>query len=630
MIARLPFSFVTLLLLCGVPFAQDGAAPSAPTTGAPASEVHDARLESPRATVVTFLRAVNDVRAGEESAWDDALDCLDLANVTNVTAAGERRFAVKLWATINRIRLVDEQELPALEGLEPAQDTYIFFPRHFSDEDEAIVGEAGIDPLLTNVELTRDADGDWRFSAATMASLNELYTALAARESVLGVDEWSLETEPWLRKLMPVGLTRGRFLELEYWQWLGLLILALIGKTVDTLLRHLVRPIIRRVIRHYHGEASDDAVRAVVRPLGLLASGIVWLLLIRTLGFGGAPLQLLLAAIGAFTILAGTWTTWSLTDLVGEVMTLKAARTESTIDDVLVPLLTKTVKTFIVAFGIVYAAQSLHFNIVPLITGLGIGGLAFAFAAKDTIENLFGSIAVILDRPFEVGDWVVIGDTEGTVEDMGFRSTRIRTFYNSQITMPNSALVRAVVDNYGRRTYRRWRSTLGVQYDTTPDQLIAFTEGIRELIRAHPYTRKDYYQVWCNDFGDSSLNVMLYMFFDVPDWSTELRERERLFVDIVRLADHLGVQFAFPTQTVHLFRGGSANGPQHEPPGSTTDRRSLISGARAAQELVRNQPWRDDPPGPVSFGAETRLEDGDPRGTTEDTRSRPSAEPPPS
>jgi len=202
-------------------------------------------------------------------------------------------------------------------------------------------------------------------------------------------------------------------------------------------------------------------------------------------------------------------------------------------------MVAKAAKIFAVAVGIVYGAQALNLPIVPLLGSLGIGSLAFAFAAKDTVENFFGSIAVIADRPFEVGDWVEIGDVEGTIENLGLRSTRIRTFYTPLVTVPNATLVRAVVDNYGARKYRRWKTTVGIQYDTPPERIVAFTEGIRELVRTHPYTRKDYFQVYLNDFDDSSLNILLYVFFEVPDWSTELRERERLFLDIIRLADRI-------------------------------------------------------------------------------------------
>jgi MscS family membrane protein len=268
------------------------------------------------------------------------------------------------------------------------------------------------------------------------------------------------------------------------------------------------------------------------------------------------------------------------------------------------------VKLFVLTMGLIYAADALNIPIAPLLASLTVAGVGFSFAAKDTVENFFGSVAVILDRPFDIGDWVVIGETEGIIEQVGFRSTRIRTFYNSQVTVPNSNLVRASVDNYGRRRYRRWRTTLCLQYDTTPDQLISFTEGVRELIRLHPYTRKDYYQVWCNEFGESSLDVMLYMFFEVPDWNTELRERERLFLDIVRLANRLQVQFAFPTRTLHVFPGEAA-APAAAAPGSGSETAATRSGALLANELVRAQPWRRELPGPVVFptGPSVELDD---------------------
>ncbi len=410
------------------------------------------------------------------------------------------------------------------------------------------------------------------------------------------------EAVSWLRDAVPEILRSGGFLGLEYWQWLGLMALIFLGVGVDHTVRAVFRRIAWKVIRRLHSGAEEETVRTTVRAIGLFVAALVALALLPALELTGFVLQLVTAAIQVFTVLSGTWIAWKVTDLGGDIVLHQAQKTASRFDDILVPLLRKTVKLFILAFGLIYAAHTLDFNIMPLVTGLGIGGLAFAFAAKDTVENLFGSVAVVLDRPFEVGDWVMIGDVEGTVEDLGFRSTRIRTFYNSQVTIPNSTLVRAQVDNLGRRAYRRWKTYLGVQYDTPPEKLLAFTEGIRELVRQHPYTRKDYYQVWCNDFAESSLNILLYVFHQVPDWSTELRERERLLVDIVRLADRLGVKFAFPTQTLHLYR------EEHRPhesaygvPRGTTEREALNAGIRAAQAITADQPWREEKPEKVRF-----------------------------
>ena len=168
-----------------------------------------------------------------------------------------------------------------------------------------------------------------------------------------------------------------------------------------------------------------------------------------------------------------------------------------------------------------------------------------------------------------------MGDVEGSVETVGIRSTRIRTFYNSEIIVPNSMLTTAVGDNMGRRHYRRIKTMLGVQYDTTPDQIDAFCEGVRELIHRHPHTRKDYFHVYLNQFSASSLDILLYCFLECPDWGVELRERHRLFADILRLADGLGVQFAFPTRTLHIFQE-TARSRNRSTPASERQRRMLV------------------------------------------------------
>jgi len=276
-----------------------------------------------------------------------------------------------------------------------------------------------------------------------------------------------------------------------------------------------------------------------------------------------------------------------------------AAGTDTHLDDILVPMLSKTLKVFAVGFGLVFIADNLDIDMASLLAGMGLGGLAFALAAKDMVANIFGSITVLADRPFKIGDWIHVNGVDGTVEDIGLRTIKLRTFYNSLVTMPNSILTSSKIDNYGRRQYRRIKSMISVTYDTPPETMEAFCEGIRELIRRHPYTRKDYFHVYFNEFGAASLNVLLYCFVETPDWSTELREKHRLFVDIVRLAARLGVEFAFPTQTIHLAREAAAASPIAPPADATA---AEVLGREQAQAIVTETlgPEPDTPP-PVSF-----------------------------
>ena len=221
-------------------------------------------------------------------------------------------------------------------------------------------------------------------------------------------------------------------------------------------------------------------------------------------------------------------------------------KTESTLDDHLAPLITKALRVFVILFGMLLSIQSLGFNVMSLMAGLGLGGLAFALAAKDTAANLFGSIMIILDRPFKVGDWVNSDGVEGTVEEVGFRSTRVRTFYNSLITIPNSNLANAHIDNLGVREFRRTVLNLGITYSTTSKQIETFIQGIKEIILKNNYTRKDYFHVVFNNYGDFSLNIMVYYFLKVPDWGQELLEKQNINLEILKLAENIGVEFAFP------------------------------------------------------------------------------------
>ena len=454
-------------------------------------------------------------------------------------------------------------------------------------------------------------DGAWTFSAETVAGIGELYDRLRQLPVLSGlVDERDLSLLLRMESALPQVLVEEKFLTLKYWQWIGLLILIFTGIVLDFSVRIILSVTSRRFIAGKGGEAKRDTVRKTVRPFGLAVAALFWLAVIRLLDLPVDVLKVLLPAVRFFAMLAAVWAGFRVTDLVSEVLEGKAARTESKFDDLLVPLVRKTVKVFIFVFGMIYIADSLNIKIAPLLAGLGIGGIGFAFAARDTLENFFGSLTVVVDRPFQVGDWVVIGDVEGTVEDVGFRSSRVRTFYNSLVTIPNGNLVRATVDNYGRRKYRRFKTHISITYDTPPAKIEAFCEGIRELIRLHPYTRKDYYQVWLHQFAPSSLDVLVYVFHEAPDWTTELRERQRLMLDIIRLARHLGVEFAFPTETVHLYQESHDTTTAPPPaPGSGDDEKAMAHGRRAVRAVTAEADWRAGKPGPYVFTKASKADE---------------------
>lgn len=553
-------------------------------------------LASPQATMATFLQAMEDV-ATDPDGWDRAASTL---NIPEQMSDVDRRGLVRqLYGIFNRMEAIDLDRIPADPDYESVLGLhYRFFPQARHDYLLRRLGGAADKPI----DIVRSREGAWRFSKQTVRSIPGLWEQMRALPVVTGSD--ILVPADRLRVRLP-AYWKQHLLSLEYWQWVGLFVVIFLGFVIDLLTRVVLRVFVARKIRKQGGVAEPEQLNQSLRPFGLLAAAIGWIILLRLLDLPTLAATILIGAAQVFAVLAGVFTAWRLVDLLCAYFAARASRSRTRFDDVLIPLIRRALKVFIVVIGVIYIAGALEVldDIWPLLASLGLGSIAFAFAAKDTIENFFGSIAVLLDRPFHVGDWVVIDDHEGIVEQIGFRSTRIRTFYNSLVTVPNANLVRAVVDNYGARKYRRWSTHVGVQYDTPPDKLIAFAEGIREIIRTHPYTRKDYFQVRVHEFAASSLNILLYVFWEVADWSMELRERERLFVDIVRLADQLGVSFAFPTQTVHLYheQKTAEHQPEHTAPQRTTERRAEMRGIRAAQALMANQRWLERKPGPVIY-----------------------------
>ncbi len=241
-------------------------------------------------------------------------------------------------------------------------------------------------------------------------------------------------------------------------------------------------------------------------------------------------------------------------DALGFMFKDWAAKTETTLDDQLAPFATKTLKILSIVLGVLISLQNFGFNVVSLLAGLGLGGLALALAAQDTVSNLFGSITILFDNPFKVGDHVRIADCEGTVEEIGFRSTRIRTLYNSLVTLPNSVVAKEKIDNMGLRPYRRIRQVLGLHYDTPAEKILQFCEGVRYLILQDEKIVRDSVTVHFTNYNASSLDVLVNFNLTVNDGNEELKRQEVIFCDILKLAKKMGVEFAYPTQTVYLHR----------------------------------------------------------------------------
>ncbi|MDY6914130.1 MAG: mechanosensitive ion channel [Planctomycetota bacterium] len=364
-------------------------------------------------------------------------------------------------------------------------------------------------------------------------------------------------------------LIETKFLNNELWRWLALLGVLLVGLLVGKVVSLLLQK---------HGQVLCDRqkswllgrlLRSLSGPVTMLALAVG---LYIAAGFmnlryessppaeGGVPVvtdlkSLWLNACSTIAVLATGWFIYKLVDAIEFFLLRWTSKTNTLLDDQLVPIIRKTLRIFVVVVAGLFIAQNIfHWQIGAMLAGLGIGGLAFALAAKDTLANFFGSVTIFTDRPFQMGERIVVKGYDGTVEEVGFRSTRIRLLNGHLVTVPNSVIANETVENISRRPYIKRTLEITVTYDTAPEKLQRGVEIIRQMLDA----RKDHFaegfppRVYFGDFGAASLNIVVYYWFTPPDWWEYLAFNHDFNTELLRRFNEEAIKFAFPTQTLYL------------------------------------------------------------------------------
>ena len=229
-------------------------------------------------------------------------------------------------------------------------------------------------------------------------------------------------------------------------------------------------------------------------------------------------------------------------------------KTESKLDDMMAPLVKKSLRITVVILVLVQIAQILSDKpITSIIAGLGIGGLAIALAAQDSIKNFFGSIVLFADKPFEIGDRVIIDGHDGPVEEVGLRSTKIRTLDGHLVTIPNGELANKSIHNIGKRPYIRQVTNITITYDTPPDKIDRALEILKELLDNHEGMSEEFPpRVFFNAFNADSLNIIVYYWYHPPNYWDYAAFNEKFNKEIFTRFNEEGIDFAFPTQTIYL------------------------------------------------------------------------------
>jgi MscS family membrane protein len=334
--------------------------------------------------------------------------------------------------------------------------------------------------------------------------------------------------------------TKTRIASVACWQWLGLLLGLLIGGFIIAAGHRLAR------------RGPDDAQdmlstrwRTLLLPLSIvLVAGLFVPLLDWLLRIGGSPRIVVEYASTGATFLGAAWLAIVAAVVIGEVLVTSEHLTPRSLDSQLIRLGTRLIGLVVAVVILIQGGDELGFPAYSVLAGLGVGGLAVALAAQTTIANLIGSLLITIEKPFRVGHSVRIGGSEGTVEDVGFRSTRIRTPDSTVVTIPSSSVVNTTVENLSLRTKRRQRFMVQVARDTPRQKIEELIAHIRQLIVDNPLVEEGTCRVHLNNFGDSSLDIQVQFNLRVDSSAAEAHEREAVLLQIMDIVEQAGVQFA--------------------------------------------------------------------------------------
>jgi small-conductance mechanosensitive channel len=485
---------------------------------------------TPRDTMRAFVDAMQHWDAGGAQR---VLETMDLSQIRAGyrTDQGELQ-AQYMMQVINRVGAWQWQEIPD----DPAsREPYVFFTH---PAGQIVIAPQG------DGEQTR-----WRFTAASVDSQLRLFVTTADMPVIWGMPVFApagslFAFRQRVAAVSPRMLERSVIPALENWQIAA--IVAAFAFAVFAVM--ILVPLAIRlfgVLMGVLGQTMDARLaRRLVWPLRLIVLALIWYRFSRRLGIAGPFLPVLDSAMGVIAAVGVAWAGLPVVDAIASGMNKRAARTAGTMDDIMVSLTAGVLKLVLVIAVALAAAQAADVPIGGMLAGLGIGGLAVAFASKEALSNLFGAGILLADRPFRNGDTIAVGDVQGTVEHVGIRSTRIRTMDDTVIVLPNGKLSDALINNYGARRYRLFRTKFAVGYGATPEQLEAFTLRLREMIDTHPSTAEEKTQVGIWELGDEGVAIDLVCYFRAETTEQERAARHQLLLQVMRLAQECGVTFS--------------------------------------------------------------------------------------
>lgn len=299
-------------------------------------------------------------------------------------------------------------------------------------------------------------------------------------------------------------------------------------------------------------EVLYTALNSISKPVDFLFIVIGVAIAINIIDLPQQYVQIVSSIVRTLFVFIVFWAVFSIIDPLSKMAVSLSSKSDNLLTQTALRLFGKILKFLVFASGLVMILQEWGYNVTGFIASLGLVGMAFALAAKDTAANLFGSIVVFSDKPFVIGDWVKINDNEGIVEDITIRSTMIRRFDQALITMPNSNLTNNSLTNFTRMGKRQIKINLGLTYSTTAEQIRSIVKDIRLYLSSNNEIHQETIHIYFHDFNDSSLGIFCYFFTNTTNWGDYMAVREEVNLEIISIIEANGAKFAFPSQSIYL------------------------------------------------------------------------------
>ncbi|HEY7317889.1 MAG TPA: mechanosensitive ion channel family protein [Candidatus Binatia bacterium] len=507
----------------GVPTQEPSTKPPAPTTDIP---VDDYDRGTPRRAVAGFLKAAR------SDDYQRAAEYLDLGGLPDDVA---KTLGPEL---ARHLKIILDQKLPV--DIDILSDTPAGYLQDALPPDTEEVGAIETPGGTVHIRLQQIPRDDgvkiWKISAASLEAVPDLYKRYGY--GLLG-------------EILPRVFIETEFLDTQLRQWLSLPILIGLGYALGVLVTSLGL----RMLRRRHSELAPVLNRFVVEPVRLLV-------LVLFLSLGRRPLEFSLTADRILStledillIFAIAWIILRAVDSCEAIVRSHALRRKKDILLPLLPVVRKTAKILIATFAIVAVLHSFGINVITVLAGLGIGGIAVALAMQRTLGDFIGGITLYSDQPVLVGEFCRFGEHVGTIEEVGLRSTRVRTLERTIITVPNAEFSNLQIENFTRRDRIWYHPTIRLRYETTPDQIRYILVEVHRMLYAHPKVDSTSARIRFAGFGSSSLDLEVFSYVNATDFGEYLEIAEDLNLRIMDIVGAAGSSLALPSRTTYVEEG---------------------------------------------------------------------------